>query len=68
MCWDLQTLLLPKLLHELERTLLLGLQSLYPLMLGFPLGPLTLSLSQQGLLPVPKSLHLGLQHLTITFQ
>jgi hypothetical protein len=73
--WDLPTLLLPKLLHEREQTLCLGLQSLHPFPLGhlsFPLGqlsqPLSLPLSKQGLLLLPKMLHLGLQHLTPLFQ
>ena len=68
LCWDLPTLLLPKLLHELEQTFLLGLQSLYPLTLGLPIGPLSLPLSQLGLLLGLKLLHLGLQHLTPMFQ
>ena len=59
--WDLPTLLQPKLLHELEQTCLLGLQSLKPLTLGLPL-------SQLGLLLGPKLLQLGLQHLTPMFQ
>ena len=59
---------LPKLLHELEQTILLGLQSLYPLTLGLPLGPLSLPLSQQTLLLIPKLLQLGLQYLTPMFQ
>jgi hypothetical protein len=62
--WDLPTVLLPKLLHELEQTLLLGLQSLYSLTLGLPLGPLILPLGKHGLLLCPKLLHLSLQHLT----
>jgi hypothetical protein len=44
LCWDLQTLLLPKLLHEREQTL-------HPLPLGplsLPLGPLSLPLGKQG--------------------
>jgi hypothetical protein len=52
-------LLLPNLLHELDQIchlslimLPLGLQSLYPLTLGLPLGPL----SQLGLLLGPKLL------------
>jgi len=49
-------MLLPKLLHELEQTILLGLQSLYPLTLGLPLGPLSLPLSQQTLLLIPWAL------------
>ena len=61
-------MLLPKLLHELEQTILLGLQSLYPLMLGLPLGPLSLPLSQQTLLLSQKLLQLSLQHLTPMFQ
>jgi hypothetical protein len=61
LCWDLQTLLLPKLLHEREKTLCLGLQSLHPLPLGLPLG-------KQGLLSLLKTLHLGLQYLTPMFQ
>ena len=68
LCWDLPTLFLPKLLHELEQTILLGLQSLYPLTLGLPLGPLSLPLSQQTLLLIPKLLQLGLQYLTPMFQ
>jgi hypothetical protein len=60
-CQDHPTLLLPKSFHELEQTFLLGLQSLYPLTLGLPL-------SQQGLLPGPKLLHLDLQQLTPMFQ
>jgi hypothetical protein len=49
--WDLPTLLLPNLLHELDQIyhlslimLPLGLQSLYPLTLGLSLGPLGLLL------------------------
>jgi hypothetical protein len=37
---------------------------LHPLLLG----QLSLPLSQQGLLLLPKMLHLGLQHLTPMFQ
>jgi hypothetical protein len=68
LCWDLQTLLLPKLLHEREQTLHrlpLGLP-LGPLSL--PLGPLSLPLGKQGLLSLLKTLHLGLQYLTPMFQ
>jgi hypothetical protein len=61
-------LLLPKLLHEREQTLCLGLQSLHPLLLGLPLGPLSVPLGKQGLLSLLKTLHLGLQHLTPLFQ
>jgi hypothetical protein len=61
-------LLLPKLLHEREQTLCLGLQSLHPLPLGLPLGPLSLPLGKQGLLSLLKTLHLGLQDLTQMFQ
>jgi hypothetical protein len=64
-------LLLPKLLHEHEQTLCLGLQSLHPLPLGplsLPLGPLSLPLGKQGLLSLLKMLHLGLQYLTPMFQ
>jgi hypothetical protein len=79
LCWDLPALLLPKLLHECEQTLCLDLQSFHPLPLGLPLGhlslplgqlsrPLSLPLSKQGLLSLPKMLHLGLQHLTPMFQ
>jgi hypothetical protein len=72
LCWDLPTLLLPKVLHEREQTLCLGLQILHPLPLGLPLGPLSLPLSlplgKQGLLSLLKTLHLGLQHLTPMFQ
>jgi hypothetical protein len=75
LCWDLPTLLLPKLLHELEETFMSGLQSLCPLTLGLPLGPLSLPLGPLSLpldplgLPLgPKLLHLGLQYLTPTFQ
>jgi hypothetical protein len=64
LCWDLPTLLLPKLLYELEQIFLLGFQSLYPLTLGLPLSPL----SQLSLLLGPKLLQLGLQHLTPMFQ
>jgi hypothetical protein len=72
LCWDLQTLLLPKLLHEREQTLHrlpLGLP-LGPLSLplGLPLGPLGLPLGKQGLLSLLKTLHLGLQYLTPMFQ
>jgi hypothetical protein len=75
LCWDLPTLLLLKLLHEREQTLCLDLQSLHPIPLShlsLPLGqlsrPLSFPLSKQGLLPLPKMLHLGLQHLTPMFQ
>jgi hypothetical protein len=75
LCWDLPTLLLPKLLHEREQTSCLDLKSLHPLPLDLPLGHLSLSLGQlslplskQGLLSLPKMLHLGLQHLTPMFQ
>jgi hypothetical protein len=72
LCWDLPTLLLPKLLHEREQTLCLGLQSLHPLPLGLPLGllsrPLSLLRDKQGLLSLLKTLHLSLQHLTPMFQ
>jgi hypothetical protein len=61
LCWDLQTLLLPKLLHEREQTL-------HRLPLGLPLGPLSLPLGKQGLLSLLKTLHLGLQYLTPMFQ
>jgi hypothetical protein len=61
LCWDLQTLLLPKLLHEREQTL-------HPLPLSLPLGPLSLPLGKQGLMSLLKTLHLGLQHLTPMFQ
>jgi hypothetical protein len=56
--WDLPTLLLPNLLHELDQIyhlslimLPLSLQSVYPLTLGLPLS---LPLSQLGLLLGPK--------------
>jgi hypothetical protein len=59
--WDLPTLLLPNLLHELDQIchlslimLPLGLQSVYPLTLGLPLGLLSLPLSQPVLLLGPK--------------
>jgi hypothetical protein len=68
LCWDLPTLLLPELLHEREQTLCLGLQSLHPLPLGLPLGPLSLPLGKQGLLSLLKTLHLDLQYLTPMFQ
>jgi hypothetical protein len=71
MLWDLPTLLLPNLLHELDQIchlslimLPLGLQSLYPLTLGLSLGPL----SQLGLLLGSKLLQIGLQYLTPMFQ
>jgi hypothetical protein len=54
-------MLLPNLLHELDQIyplslimLPLGLQSVYPLTLGLPLGLLSLPLSQLGLLLGPK--------------
>jgi hypothetical protein len=56
------------LLHELENTFVLSLQSLYPLTLGLPLGPLSLPLGKDSLLLRPKLLQLGLQHLTPMFQ
>jgi hypothetical protein len=72
LCWDLPTLLLPKLLHEREQTLCLGLQNLHPLPLSLPLGPLSrplsLPLGKQGLLSLMMMLHLGLQYLTPMFQ
>jgi hypothetical protein len=68
LCWDLPTLLLPKLLHEREQTLCLGLQSLHPLLLGPLSRPLSLPLGKQGLLSLLKTLHLGLEHLTPMFQ
>jgi hypothetical protein len=65
---DLPTLLLPKLLHEREQTLCLGLQSLHPLPLDPLSRPLSLPLGKQGLLSLLKTMHLGLQHLTPMFQ
>jgi hypothetical protein len=75
LCWDLQTLLLPKLLHEREQTLHplplglpLGPLSLPLGPLSLPLGPLSLPLGKQGLLSLLKTLHLSLQYLTPMFQ
>ena len=57
-------LVAPQVVARTEQTFLLGLNSLQPLTLGLPLGPL----SFLGLLLGPKLLQLGLQHLTPMFQ
>ena len=56
LCWDLPTLFLPKLLHELDEIFMSGLQSLCPLTIGLPLG---LPFGLQSLCPLTLGLPLG---------